>query len=71
MMCGRSRLRLDQVSSDAVPDKTGIPEIRAFMNHMRMIGEPFCRLYGLRVPKPLSAQQIQPSLRRLIFQTGP
>jgi O-methyltransferase involved in polyketide biosynthesis len=43
MMCDRSRLWFDQVSSDAVSDKTGIPEIQAFMDHMRMIGEPFIR----------------------------
>ena len=46
MMCDRSRLWFDQVSSDAVSDKTGIPEIQAFMDYMRMMGEPFIRGFG-------------------------
>lgn len=46
MMRGRSRLWFDEVSSDAVMDRTGIPEIQAFMDQMTMIGEPFVRGFG-------------------------
>jgi hypothetical protein len=41
LMCERARPWFDQVSSDAVSDKTDIPEVQAFMDHM--IGEPFIR----------------------------
>jgi O-methyltransferase involved in polyketide biosynthesis len=43
LMCEDSWLWFDQVSSAVVSDKTGIPEIQAFMDHMRMIGEPFIK----------------------------
>lgn len=41
LMCDRSRFWFDQVSRPAVSDTTGIAEIKAFMDHMRMVGEPF------------------------------
>jgi O-methyltransferase involved in polyketide biosynthesis len=42
------RLWFDQVAAAAVADCTGLPEVEAFMESMRIIGEPFVR--GLRRP---------------------
>lgn len=41
----RSRVWFDCVSSAAVNDMTGLTEVKAFMDSMRMIGEPFVQGY--------------------------
>ena len=41
LMCDRSVIWLDYVSHAAVNDMTGEPEALAFMESMRMVGEPF------------------------------
>jgi len=48
LMCADSRIWFDQVSDAAVTDRTGQPEVMAFMDSMRTIGEPFIRGYGDR-----------------------
>lgn len=43
LMCPKSRLWFDHASDVAVHDRTGLPEVKAFIDSMRMIGEPFVR----------------------------
>ncbi|MEE7494882.1 class I SAM-dependent methyltransferase [Methylobacterium oryzae] len=43
LMCHQSVLWFDFVSKSAVVDATGEPEVKNFMDSMRMIGEPFIK----------------------------
>jgi len=52
-MCPRSHLWLDCASHDAVSDQASEPEVGAFIDSMRVIGEPFVR--GFRGEKELAA----------------
>jgi O-methyltransferase involved in polyketide biosynthesis/acyl-coenzyme A thioesterase PaaI-like protein len=68
LMSPASRLWFDFASSDAVGDLTGQYEVKAFMDSMRMIGEPFMRGFsdvreelasvGLQVEERQSAAQL-------------
>ena len=67
-MCSELRLWFDFASSSAVNDRTGLSEVKAFMDSMRLIGEPFMRGFdnvgseladvGLDVVECLSAAQV-------------
>jgi O-methyltransferase involved in polyketide biosynthesis len=41
IMCSQSVLWLDCITEDVVHDRTGDDKVRAFVDNMRMIGEPF------------------------------
>lgn len=68
LMDVQSQFWFDCVSSDAVGDRTRLPEVKLFMDSMRMIGEPFVRGFekikeelsdlGLRVLEKSSAAEM-------------
>jgi hypothetical protein len=68
LMSAQSEFWFDCVSSDAVADRTRLPEVKLFMDSMRMIGEPFVRGFenikkelsglGLNVLEKISAAEM-------------
>jgi O-methyltransferase involved in polyketide biosynthesis len=72
LMSLHSEFWFDHISADAVTDRTGLPEVKLFMDSMRMIGEPFVRGFenvklelanlGLRVLERVSAAEMLESV---------